>query len=99
MSPLRGYDALSSIFSIKISHLRCFLLFYEISTILIQTLEMKMIFIESDLFPELAAQNRIFTVPTIVVYFAGRETVRKSRAFGVDELKSLIQRPYALLFD
>ena len=61
--------------------------------------QMKMIFIESDKSPELAAQQRVFTAPTVVVFFAGRETIRKSRAFGVDELKAEIQRPYSLLFD
>jgi len=61
--------------------------------------KMKMIFIESDKLPELAAQHRVFTAPTVVVFFAGRETVRKSRAFGVDELRSEIERPYSLLFE
>ena len=60
--------------------------------------KMKMVFIESDKLPELAAQNRVFTAPTVVVFFAGRETIRKSRAFGVDELRSEIQRPYSLMF-
>ena len=61
--------------------------------------QLKMIFIESDKSPELAAQHRVFTAPTVVVFFAGRETIRKSRAFGVDELKAEIQRPYSLLFE
>jgi len=61
--------------------------------------KMKMVFIESDKLPELAAQNRVFNAPTVVVFFAGRETIRKSRAFGVDELRSEIQRPYSLLFE
>jgi len=61
--------------------------------------KMKMIFVESDKLPELAAQNRVFTAPTVVVFFVGRETIRKSRAFGVDELRSEIQRPYSLLFE
>lgn len=61
--------------------------------------KMKMVFIDSDKLPELAAQNRVFTAPTVIVFFAGRETIRKSRAFGVDELKSEIERPYSLLFN
>jgi thioredoxin 1 len=47
----------------------------------------------------LAAQNRVFAAPTVVVFFDGRETIRKSRAFGVDELKSEIQRPYSMMFE
>jgi hypothetical protein len=58
-----------------------------------------MVFIESDQLPELAAQNRVFTAPTVIVFFAGRETIRKSRAFGVDELRSEIERPYSIIFE
>lgn len=61
--------------------------------------KMKMVFVESDKLQELAAQNRVFTAPTVVVFFAGRETIRKSRAFGVDELRSEIERPYSLMFE
>lgn len=61
--------------------------------------QVKMVFIESDKLPELAAQNRVFAAPTVIIFFAGRETIRKSRAFGVDELKSEIQRPYSLMFE
>jgi len=60
--------------------------------------KMKLISIESDQFPELAAQNRVFAAPTVVIFFAGRETIRKSRAFGLDELRFEIERPYSLLF-
>jgi thioredoxin-like negative regulator of GroEL len=60
---------------------------------------LKMIFIESDKLPELAAQNRVFAAPTVVVFFEGRKTIRKSRAFSVDELKSEINRSYSLLFE
>ncbi len=60
--------------------------------------QMKMVFVESDKLPELAAQNRVFAAPTIIVFFAGRETIRKSRAFGIDELKAEISRPYSMMF-
>ena len=61
--------------------------------------KIKMIFIESDKLPELAAQNRVFVAPTVVVFFAGRETIRKSRAFGLDELEKEIRRSYSLIFE
>lgn len=48
--------------------------------------------------PELAAQNSIFTVPTILVYFAGKESLRKSRNIGIMELKNELQRPYNIIF-
>lgn len=61
--------------------------------------KMKMVYVQSDQLPELAAQNRVFTAPTVIVFFAGRETIRKSRAFGVGELRSEIDRPYSMMFD
>jgi thioredoxin-like negative regulator of GroEL len=61
--------------------------------------EMKMVYIQSDQLPEVAAQNRVFAAPTIIVFFAGRETIRKSRAFGVDELRKKIERPYSMMFE
>lgn len=61
--------------------------------------QVKVIYIPSDLQPEVAAQNRIFTAPTVLVFFEGRETIRKSRAFGIEALKAEIQRPYSLLFN
>lgn len=60
--------------------------------------QIKAVTIQSDQLPELSAQFRIFTAPTILVFFEGNETIRKSRSFGIDELKAEIQRPYSLLF-
>lgn len=48
---------------------------------------------------EIAAQNRIFTVPTLIVYFEGKEFYKKSRNLGMDELRSALKRPYQLMFD
>lgn len=49
--------------------------------------------------PEIAAQNSIFTVPTILVFFDGKEFLRKSRNIGTVELQRDIERPYSLLFE
>jgi thioredoxin 1 len=49
--------------------------------------------------PELAAQNSVFAVPTLLVYFGGRETIRKSRNLGIEELKMELERPYGLIFE
>lgn len=60
--------------------------------------QIKLIYIPSDQQPEVAAQNRVFTAPTVLVFFQGKESIRKSRAFGIEELKAEIQRPYSLIF-
>jgi thioredoxin 1 len=48
---------------------------------------------------EVAAQNSIFAVPTIVIYFDGKEFLRKSRNIGIMELQKDIERPYSLMFN
>ena len=60
--------------------------------------KIKLVYIQSDKFPEIAAQNQIFAAPTIVVYFDGREYIRKSRNIGISELQQEIERPYLMLF-
>ena len=46
----------------------------------------------------LAAQYSVFTVPTLLVFFDGRETIRLSRAFSPAQLQERLRRPYDLLF-
>jgi thioredoxin-like negative regulator of GroEL len=92
-------DAVLAYFSTEICSV-CKVLKPKIAEMIAESFpKMKMVFVESDKLPELAARNRVFTAPTIIVFFASRETIRKSRAFGVDELKSEIERPYSLLFN
>ncbi|WP_320110598.1 thioredoxin family protein [Draconibacterium orientale] len=61
--------------------------------------KMQLVYVKSDVLPDVAAQNSVFTAPTIVVFFDGRETIRKSRAFSVGELQDEIGRYYSMLFD
>jgi hypothetical protein len=48
--------------------------------------------------PEVAAQNQVFAAPTILVFFEGRESIRKSRNIGIGELQREIERPYEMIF-
>ena len=48
--------------------------------------------------PDIAAQNNVFTVPTILIYLEGKEFIRKNRNIGLEELRSIIERPYSLMF-
>lgn len=49
--------------------------------------------------PEIAAKYSAFVEPTILVFFEGKETIRKSRNIGTHELQSAILRPYKLIFE
>ena len=59
---------------------------------------MSFLYVNAEESPEAAAQESVFAVPTVVAYFGGREHVRKSRHFGLDELAAGIERPYEILF-
>ncbi len=60
--------------------------------------EMKICYIDTKINPEISAQFSIFAAPTILVFFAGKESIRKSRNIGIDELRDLIKRPYDMIF-
>lgn len=61
--------------------------------------KLQIAYADTILAPEIAGQNSIFTVPTILIYFDGKEFLRKSRNISVEELQKEIERPYQLLFD
>nr|WP_256368435.1 thioredoxin family protein [Lutibacter sp. B1] len=49
--------------------------------------------------PDIAAKFSAFVEPTILVFFEGKETIRKSRNISVFELQETIQRLYNLIFE
>lgn len=55
-------------------------------------------YVEINHSPELAAQNRVFVAPTIILFFGGKEYIRKNRSFSLDELKLEIERIYTRMF-
>ena len=55
-------------------------------------------FVNVDELPDAAAQNNIFSVPTILIYFDGKEMLRKSRNINFQQLHNELQRPYSLYF-
>ncbi|MCY1721356.1 thioredoxin family protein [Prolixibacteraceae bacterium Z1-6] len=61
--------------------------------------KIKLAYIKSDVLPEVAAQNNVFTAPTVLIFFDGREYIRKSRAFGIEGLQQEIARPYSMIFE
>lgn len=46
---------------------------------------------------ELAAQNSIFSVPTILFFIQGKELFRKSRNINLTELEFELERPYSFI--
>lgn len=54
-------------------------------------------YIDLDELPEAAGKFSIFTIPGIIVFVQGKETIRKARYVSIDELHSEIKRYYKLL--
>ena len=55
--------------------------------------------VDLNFYPEIAAYYTAFVEPTILVFFDGKETIRKSRNISILELESSIARPYKLIFE
>ena len=49
--------------------------------------------------PDVAAKYSAFVEPTILIFFDGKETIRKSRNISIYELQEAIDRPYQLIFN
>ena len=60
---------------------------------------MEMIVVDSFESPLLAGQYNVFSNPTILVFFDGKEFIRKSKYIAVSELQSEIDRYYQMVFD
>ena len=61
--------------------------------------KLKMVYSDTVKIPEAAGQNRVFAVPTILVFLDGREYIRASRNISVDDLQMQIERPYNMMFE
>lgn len=77
----------------------CKVLLPKIEELLIeQFVEIKLYKIDCTKAPEVSAQNNVFTVPTFLIFFEGREFIRKARSMSIDELADEIGRPYSMIF-
>ena len=56
-------------------------------------------YVDMNASPEVSANNSVFVEPTILVFFDGKETIRKSRIISIPELSNAISRIYKLAFE
>jgi thioredoxin-like negative regulator of GroEL len=61
--------------------------------------EIELVYVNTENLPDIAGKYSIFTVPVILIFFDGRETYRKARSIGVQELGELVRRPYSMIFE
>ncbi len=59
--------------------------------------EVDFIYVDTHEAPQLAGQYTIFTVPTILIFVEGRESLRLSRNFSVGEVEAFLQRMTGLM--
>ncbi len=55
------------------------------------------LYVSLETYPQLAAQNGVFTVPTVLVYVNGQLTLRESGYFSLELLLRQVERYLALL--
>lgn len=58
---------------------------------------MKFVHVEIDKSPGISGIYGVFSAPTLLVFFEGKEFLRKVRLMGIQELQEKISRPYDLL--
>ncbi|MEN8202864.1 MAG: thioredoxin family protein [Bacteroidota bacterium] len=56
-------------------------------------------YVDTEKSPLIAGQFRVFTIPTILIFFEGREHARLSRNIGMHQVEEAIGRPYGLVFE
>ncbi len=61
--------------------------------------KIKLFYVDTREYPDVAAQNGVFTNPVALIYFQGKEFYRKARNIGIGELQETIEKPYNLLFE
>ena len=61
--------------------------------------KIKQIYIDADEYKQTAVEFGVFAVPTIMIYFDGKEFARKSRNLSVSGFIQELQRPYGLFFN
>lgn len=60
--------------------------------------EMNFCYVDLNEAKEISGQLSVFSVPTILVYFEGKEIIRASRNIHLEELREQINRYYRMIF-
>lgn len=59
---------------------------------------MEFYLINTEQYPDVAAESGVFASPTILVFFEGKEYIRESKNVSISELHIKIARYYNLIF-
>ena len=61
--------------------------------------KVEMIIIDSMENPEFAGEYQVYANPTLIIFFDGKEYIRKSKYVAIPELKAEIGRLYGMMFE
>ncbi len=75
----------------------CMALIPKIEDMILEFPDLEGRYIDLDQLSEAAGEFSIFTIPGILVFIQGKETIRKARYVSVEELKNGIKRYDSLL--
>lgn len=75
----------------------CVALIPKIEEMIKEFSNLKARYIDLDELPEAAGKFSIFTIPGIIVFIQGKESIRKARYVSIDELNNEIERYNDLL--
>lgn len=59
----------------------------------------KLVKVETENSPELCAAHSVFTIPVIILYIQGKETIREARIISMEKLEQNISRYYDLFYN
>ena len=60
--------------------------------------QIEQIYIDAQSNPKISAQFGVLSLPTIIVYFEGKEFFKKSRLISLPETIQILNRPYSLFY-
>ncbi len=61
--------------------------------------KIRFLYINLDQIKEAAGKFSVFAVPTILVFFDGKEFFREGRNLGTEQFREKLERPYSMLFE
>ncbi|MBB6480550.1 thioredoxin family protein [Spirochaeta isovalerica] len=61
--------------------------------------ELEGTYVNMDIIPESAGEFSIFTIPGIILYIDGKESIREARYVSIEQLEAQIDRFYHMIFD
>jgi len=61
--------------------------------------KMKLVFVNSEKHMDITASYNVFSNPTLIIFFEGREYRRESKYISISQLSESIERPYNMIFE